>query len=474
MVKVLLVEDEEDFSEQVQAVCFELDPLCELQWARSRDSAYQLISENFFDLTILDQKIPTVDGALDAHVDHGRAVWDELYRTARGTPVLIHTALSADDIIRTIVRRSHDQRIWGCDRKFPTVDHLGKGDFDKFPSQVENYFRSINGLKDIEHTLLDGSNLDDQELRLVRIFVRRIGGVRCEIRKLSGGLSGSAVYHVDVFDAFGQKVQNAVLKIGSHDMVAEEQANLVLINRLSAGASPRFLEVLNYGAKDTAAIAYQLADGYQQNAFGVLNSSPGRLEAILEGVGRQRGPWIDGCNETRMTVGDVRRAIVDDKTAKELFDEFSLSWAANFEARQLQVHWGCIHGDLHGENVLFCEESDDPVFIDYGDVKEGPLALDWMTLENSILFHPGADILGLEPEKRVDPEKWNSVNDYSSSENIVRYASLCRSNAEAEGLHKRELVAATYAYVLCQLKYKDTDKALAMSLLSSTHAAFDN
>ena len=473
MVRVLLVEDEEDFFEQVRDVCLEFDPQCEIHWARSRDSANQLISEEFFDLTILDQKIPTIDGALDAHVDHGRAVWDELHRLASGTPVLIHTALSADDIIKRIVRRSHEQRIWGCDKKFPTVDHLRKEDFDKLPALVQDYFQSIRALMDVEHALLDGSNLNEQELRLVRIFVRRVGGVRCEIRKLSGGLSGSAVYHVDVFDASGQKAQNAVLKIGSHEMVSKEQANLGFINRLPAAASPRFLEVLNYGAKNTAAIAYQLADGYRQNAFAVANMAPERLEAVLEGIRNQRKPWVDSSVENRITVGDLRRTVLDDKTAQQLIDRHSLNWAAGFEARELQVHLGCIHGDLHGENVLFCDESNDPVFIDYGDVKQGPMALDWMTLECSILFHPGASILGIEPGMRVDPKEWASGGQYSSVESVARYSALCRSIAESEGLHKRELVAATYSYVLCQLKYEDTDKELATSLLTAVFSAFD-
>ncbi|MCG7630591.1 phosphotransferase [Epibacterium sp. MM17-32] len=473
MVRILLVEDEEDFFEQVRDVCLDVDPQCEILWAKSRDSAYQLISDDLFDLTVLDQKIPTMDGALDAHVDHGRAVWDELHRIASGTPVLIHTALSADDIIKTIVRRTREQRIWGCDKKFPTVDHLRKEDFDKLPSLLSDYFQSIRGLMDIEHSVSDGSNLDEQEFRLIKIFVRRIGGVRCRITKLSGGLSGSAVYHVDVFDASGQKIQNAVLKIGSHEMVETEQGNLGLINRLPASASPRFLEVLNFGAKDTAAIAYQLADGYGQNAFSILSESPERLEEVLKGINNQRKPWVEGSIETRITVGDLRRTVLDDDTARQLFEEHSLNWAAGFEARELQVHWGCIHGDLHGENVLFCDEGGDPVFIDYGDVKEGPMALDWMTLESSILFHPGASVIGVEPGKRVNPKEWASNEKYSSLENVANYSALCRSFAESEGLHRRELVAATYAYVLCQLKYKDTDKELATSLLNAVHSAFD-
>lgn len=472
MARLLIVEDEEDFFQSIQQACFEADAACEITWAKSRDSALLCASESFFDLAVLDQKIPTIDDALDAHVDHGRAVWDELFVSSPGMPVLILTALSADDIISTVVRRCKNQRIWGGDSNFPSVDHLGKKHFDQFPERIASYTAAIAALRDVEVLTADDTQLDEQERRLCQVFVSRSRGVRCELRTLSGGLSGSPVYHLCVFDANGQKIQNAVLKVGTKEMVDLENANLHLINRLPASASPRLLESLYFGGKNLAAIAYQLADGCTQNVFDLIHEHPDDLKAALAGVTEKRRPWIDAKSEQRMTISEIRRTILKDADATALAEEYGLEWLAEFEARQVQVNWGCIHGDLHGENILLDQDSA-PVFIDYGDVREGPLALDWMTLECSALFHPGAPAFGLDPGDRVDPTNWQDPATYSSLPNLQEYFTQCRAGAAEEGLRPRELVAASYSYVLRQLKYPDTDKGLALLLLQELRQKFD-
>ncbi|MEH6478216.1 MAG: response regulator, partial [Sneathiella sp.] len=279
MAKLLIVEDEEDFFRNIQQACLEADATCEITWARSRDAALSEASNTFFDLAVLDQKIPSIDDALDADVSHGRAVWDELYSSSPGMPILILTALSADDIISTVVRRCKNQRIWGGNSKFPSVDHLGKKHFDQFPARIGAYTVAIEALRDVEVLTDNHTQLDDQERRLCQVFVTRSQGVRCEVRTLSGGLSGSPVYHLYVFDANGQKIQNAVLKIGAKEMVEIENENLRLINRLPASASPRLLESLYFGGKDLAAIAYQLADGCDRNVFDLVRDQPAELEA---------------------------------------------------------------------------------------------------------------------------------------------------------------------------------------------------
>lgn len=473
MAKVLVVEDEEDFFENIGQAFSDLGVQCEVTWAQSRDSALREASNGFFDLTVLDQKIPTIDGALDAHVDHGRAVWDELYNSSPGMPVLILTALSADDIISTVVRRSKHQRIWGGVTKFPTVEHVRKSNFEKFPEIIASYISSIDALRDIEVQVHDGTNLDEQQRRLCQLFVSRNNGVRCKVRKLSGGLSGSAVYHLFVFDSYGGKIQNAVLKVGTKEMVDAENENLGLINRLQAAASPRLLESLYFGVKDLAAIAYQLAEGYDRNIFDLIEKYPGDLPAALAGISNQRQSWVDAKSQMRKSVADVRRTVLADASAAELSKTYGLDWLPAFESRTLQVHWGCIHGDLHGENILLNNDCL-PVFIDYGDVREGPLAMDWMTLECSSLFHPGAPSFDLVSAERVSPESWNETSSYSSNAHLTAFFSGCRERAAGEGLLPRELIAAAYSYVLRQLKYEDTDKGLALAILESLRNKFDS
>ena len=472
MVKILIVEDEEDFFESIQKVFDENGLDCEITWARSKETAISEAERQFFDLTILDQKIPTLDGALDAHVDHGRAAWDTMFECSPGMPVLILTALSADDIIDTVVRRNENQRIWGGEEKFPTVDHLRKVDFDRFPTKIIAYANAVQALKDVEFQLPAGLELEEQHKRLCALFARRIKGVRCDVRRLSGGLSGSAVYRVMVFDNNGARIQNAVLKIGSKQMVETERSNLQLMDRLAAVATPRFLETLYYGAKNMAAIAYQLADGYEQNVFDLLDERHDDLPKALQCITDQRQNWVNATSERRATVGEIRRLVLSDESVETIVQDYELVWIGGFEAREIQVHWGCIHGDFHGENILLNEELV-PVFIDYGDVKEGPTALDWMTLENSTFFHPSAPGFEQAVIDSVRPEKWASVEEYCCIESLGVFISECRKRAEVEGLYKRELVASAYSYVLRQLKYPDTDKELAVALLEGLRATFD-
>ncbi len=472
MARFLIVEDEEVFFDSIQEAIHETGFDCEITWARSKDTAILEAERQFFDLTILDQKIPTIDGALDAHVDHGRAVWDAIFECSPGMPVLILTALSADDMIDTVVRRNENQRIWGGSKKFPTVDHLRKSDFDRFPAKIKAYITAVEALRDVELQLPTGFEFEEQHRRLCALFARRIGGVRCEVRRLSGGLSGSAVYRVMVFDTNGARIQNAVLKIGSKQMVQIERENLQLMDRLTAAATPRFLETLYFGAKDAAAIAYQLADGYERNAFDVLGGRHDALPKALRGITEQRQNWVAATSEKRVTVADIRRLVLSDENVETIISKFGLDWIKGFEARETQVHWGCIHGDLHGENILLNDELV-PVFIDYGDVKEGPIALDWMTLEFSTLFHPGAPSFEVTTTERVKPERWGDAEGYCELPNLKTFVSECRKCAQDEGLYQRELVASGYSYVLRQLKYEDSDKELAIALLERLRTIFD-
>ena len=72
---VLIVEDEADFIVELQQSLSALSSPMEIKTAKSRATAFELIDSDFFDLVILDLKIPTIDGALDAVPAHGNAVF---------------------------------------------------------------------------------------------------------------------------------------------------------------------------------------------------------------------------------------------------------------------------------------------------------------------------------------------------------------------------------------------------------------
>ncbi len=66
-----------------------------------------------------------------------------------------------------------------------------------------------------------------------------------------------------------------------------------------------------------------------------------------------------------------------------IVQKHSLTWADEFEDRNIQVRWCCAHGDLHGHNVLVATDGS-ACLIDYGDVMDAPASLDPVTLELSL------------------------------------------------------------------------------------------
>jgi Ser/Thr protein kinase RdoA (MazF antagonist) len=81
-----------------------------------------------------------------------------------------------------------------------------------------------------------------------------------------------------------------------------------------------------------------------------------------------------------ISIRDVRQRILSDDALDRILEEFSLPWVREFEQKSIQTKWCCIHGDLHGCNVLVKTDGLS-IIIDYGDVEPGPASLDPVTLE---------------------------------------------------------------------------------------------
>ena len=72
---ILVVEDDPDYIRDIEDVLRTLSPGREVKVARSRDSAFTLLSAEFFDIVVLDLNIPTSDAMLDGDSQHGFAVF---------------------------------------------------------------------------------------------------------------------------------------------------------------------------------------------------------------------------------------------------------------------------------------------------------------------------------------------------------------------------------------------------------------
>jgi CheY-like chemotaxis protein len=386
---VLVVEDKAEFVDAIRSMLSELPGEPNVKVASSRDSALALIEGEFFDLIILDLRIPTKDGGLDDTPLHGHAVFTKAREIAPGTPILVLTGSPVEDFVETLLRQKQDVDIWGEGRRVMTVDILKKYEFERGRTKLQPIAAAIRALGEIElHR--EGITLRIEDDRLIRIFARKFGGARCVVSQLGGGLSNAVVVRLRVTDVGGARVHDAVAKLGSPSEIIDECDRFDrLVSRLDARATPRKLATLDHGARARAGIFYGLAEGFDHTAFEMANGSDAFVAILVRNIEAATGRWLEDVAESRKTIREVRRRLLNDSDQAEILKTFPIPWALEFESRKIQMRWAYVHGDLHGSNLLIASDGE-IVLIDYGDVGEGPASLDPVTLELSTLFHPQA------------------------------------------------------------------------------------
>ena len=468
---VLLVEDDDDFVDELRETIAALPGDSNIRVAGSRDQAYEMLDDDFLDLVILDLKIPTVSGGLDADPEHGHAVFTRIRTVAPGTPIFVLTGSPAEDFIPALLSNQQQIDIWSEGGMTGTILFLRKLDFDQCPEKLTPVAEAIERLSDVE---LDrgGMNLSLAEDRLIRIFARKFQGVRCVVSGLGGGLSGTRVIRLRVTDSQGVQVHDAVAKLATpSDVRRENDCYDHHVTRLAPAATPRKLATLEFGAHKMAGVFFGLAAGFDESAFDVACNAPERSEAVIRSVEGATARWIDGVPETRRTVREIRQRLLTDESLNQVRETFNLDWMTDFEAREIQVRWACSHGDLHGCNVLVSQAR--VALIDYGDVDDGPATLDPVTLELSLLFHPDApDRAGTWPSAD-QARRWGELDTYIEDCPFPEFVRECRNWALRVAAGKREVAVSAYSYLARQLKYDDTDKDRALALLDGVRSFHD-
>ena len=469
-VHVLLVEDDDDFVDELRGILDRLPGATDTRVARSRNEAYELL-DGFLDLVVLDLRIPTMTNALDADPEHGNAVFNRIRDVAPGTPIFVLTGSPAESFLADLMMANQQQvDIWSEGQKSGTMLFLKKIDIDQCPQKLTRVAEAIEGLSVVELTM-SGTEFTLAEDRLIRIFARRVGGRRCEASDLGGGLSGARVVRLRVTDHQGVPVYDAVAKLSSHaDIEREANCYAIHVARLASAATPRMLATLEYGAHTLAGMFLGLADGSDASAFSILlDPDRGAAETICR-VEAAMTPWIDGVPETSTTVAELRRRQIDDQSLEQLRNELGLNWIQEFETRAVQARLGCCHGDLHGSNILVTPSG--VQLIDYGDVGPGPASLDPVTLELSLLFHPDAPDKDSAWPSLEQAKNWGDLAAYLDTCPFPEFVRECRAWAFRAAAGQREVAASAYSYLVRQLKYDDTDKDRAIALLDGVRNHF--
>lgn len=464
-MRILLVEDKIDTAQVIEKAIRAIDG-CELNWKRSKAGALVALSEEHFDVVILDRRIPTEDDFLDDHPDHGWAVFQAVVEQQPGTSVWFLTG-TVDPDFPADVLNAHGKRgdIHACGREDSLYRVFWK---DKVTACIAavRLFRAEIEQTDSIHLDLVGyqANLRAEEVRLLRLFGRLHQGARVEVRVLQGGLSGARVFRVSVFNTAGAVKINSVARIGTAEDIAAERAKYrTEIVKLANGAFPPVTAELNHGAAGFAGIFYQVVGNEVRSLFDVLIANPGAAAEAADRLRLDQGTWHGTRQVQRVRVSAVRRALIGDvqlRMYNHHLEGIDLSVVENVEidvARCVQ------HCDLHCGNVLF-DDSGRPMVIDYPDTGGAFASLDPIVLELSTIFHKDApDRKGWPSE--VQAGLWTNLDTFCAGAAYEPFIRACRAWAEDVAASPQEVLAVAYSYTLRQLKYDDTDKALVRAIV---------
>jgi len=469
-MKILIVEDDIDFAKAVRDEIAKIG-IETLTHVTSMLAAKENITNDFFDLIILDLKIPTEDGVLNSDSAHGIATFTHAKSYAPGTPVIVLTGSSADEHIEVILRYAEQVDVWGEGQHIKMVDFVPKHKLGLLPERLQTFAKAVRQILDIE-IKRNNCELSIEQSRLIRIFAKVHNASRCDVSMLSGGLSGAAVFRLTTSDRHGNVIHSAVCKIGKiQDIVDESSRYDQHISRLDPTATPRKLNEFLCGAKATAGVFYSLAQRYPLTGFDITQKDAEYIEKSINSLSRLFSPWQT--SESRMRIEDIRRRVLTDANFEDCRRIFDFTWLDAFEQQEIQTRWCCTHGDLHGLNVLISDDGS-PILIDYGDVEKGPVSLDPITFEFSLHFHPKGPLRNSAWPTHEQAKQWYNLEFYLADCPVPDFIRACRNWTYKSAPGEREIAVAAYSYLTRQLKYPDPDIPLISAFIEGAKNMYDN
>lgn len=467
---ILIVEDDEEYITELQRMIGESNGPAIPTFVTNRDDAVAKLECGFFDLAILDLKIPTAAGTTDLDPEHGKYVFHHMRSVSPGTKILVLTGSPSEDFIAPLLAQKHDSDIWSEGIKVDTVEFLKKIHIDQAPEKISRVVSAIHALSDIE-LQTNGLNLSTGEDRLVRIFAKHFKALTCSVHPIGAGKSGARPLRLQMFDQTGALIREVVAKLGELPKMQDEDARYdEHVMLLDGAATPRKMKLLEFGAGAMAGLFYQLASGHDASMFKTMAEEDALAAKAVAATADALAGWSNGRNQERRSIASIRAQWVSDERAAKLHSDYALTWAAEFESRQIQTRWCCVHGDLHGENILVSPEGG-VLVIDYGDVGFGAAAYDPMTLELSAVLQDNPT-QGPDWPTADACRQWHDLDAYLVGCPMPEFIRACRAWSEKLMVGRRELAACAYSYLLRQLKYDDTDKDRILALLEGVHACW--
>ena len=467
---ILIVEDDDEYIAELKQILAETGRPAVPTFVTNRDDAVAKLDNGFFDFAILDLKIPTAAGTTDFDPEHGKYVFHHVRKVSPGTKILVLTGSPSDDFIAPLLAQKHDSDIWSEGAKVDTVEFLKKIDIDQAPEKISRVVSAVHALSDIE-LQTNGLNLSTGEDRLIRIFSKHFKALTCSVHPIGAGKSGARPLRLKMFDQTGAPIREVVAKLGELPKMQDEDArydeHVVL---LDGASTPRKMKLLEFGAGAIAGLFYQLASGHDASIFKVMAQEDALAAKAVAATADALAGWSNGRNQERRSIASIRVQWVSDERARKLHEDYGLTWASEFESRQIQTRWCCVHGDLHGENILVSPDGG-VLVIDYGDVGFGSAPYDPMSLELSAVLQDNP-LLGSDWPTADACRRWHDLDAYLVGCPMPEFIRACRTWSEKLMVGRRELAACAYSYLLRQLKYPDTDKDRILALLDGVHGCW--
>ena len=468
-MRVLFVEDEDDWFAEVAAELKALDNSVSVVRARSRASAVSYIEaeDEEFDFIICDLRIPPSDGGIVGDENQGLFVQTRAREVRPGVPCMFLTAHATMRNIRDSLSSGGTEDIFGTREPFRMVVHFSKVELPEAMMWVSEFTKKRSELRAIVVDHETRMLLSDHVQLGLQIFARRHEGSRVQIQPLGGGLSGAETYRATVHGPTGVTASVFTKFDRRSAIVSEhEQYNRCLPTLLGPTSFASHADQIIAGLGSNGAVFYQLATGFDRSLFGLIADNDEAAGLTVAKLHQKVDPWHAMRESSQRRIGDFRQEAVPDSVLTQYEDELGALDYRAFEESMISVSACYQHGDLHGANVLV-DSLGEPLMIDFGNLGLASACLDPIVLELSILFHPqGSGAIG-EWATAEMAEHWCAVDTWARASPVPEFVRACRHWASAVAANELEWLCVAYREALRQLKYPDTRKDLAIAIAIS-------